>query len=417
MDKEHIDAHGIKVSTVSINPARVNVKTNAITESECDCLVQIFEQESKGEPGKMVAEGKGKDVTLNMDNAKLWSADAPNLYQCRVSLVKNGELIDDQTEVFGIRMISWGPKGLYVNGEQILLKGGCLHHDNGILGARSFAEAEIRKIKIMKEMGFNAIRSAHNPCSRSMLEACDYLGMYIMDETWDMWYQHKPCSFSLPVLHFPCIQPDFIFLPGDPCHHAGYTKRREISGFDPPEDSVRIYFSHDSRFIHRQIIRILALAHFTLSARRLHLRFCEGILIAGVSSRDAFRLILRFVVTVLRSVPAVKALICNPSPVCDDDNLQQVFIRIMVENRIDHIAGYIQNSGHFRHAHGPVLQNGVPPAVLLIAISGLSLIPFLKGSSLYAVAVRTYSRFPLRSLQSILAFAADVAPLHSGCPD
>lgn len=78
-----------------------------------------------------------------------------------------------------------------INGQETLLRGGCVHHDNGILGACAYAEAEERKVRIMKEYGYNAIRSAHNPCSRAMLDACDRLGMYMMDETWDMWYQHK----------------------------------------------------------------------------------------------------------------------------------------------------------------------------------------------------------------------------------
>ncbi|MBQ1290525.1 MAG: DUF4982 domain-containing protein, partial [Lachnospiraceae bacterium] len=82
-------------------------------------------------------------------------------------------------------------KGLFINGRETLLRGGCVHHDSGILGAATYAESEERRVRILKENGFNAIRSSHNPASTAMLEACDRLGMYVMDETFDMWYNRK----------------------------------------------------------------------------------------------------------------------------------------------------------------------------------------------------------------------------------
>lgn len=72
-----------------------------------------------------------------------------------------------------------------------MLKGGCLHHDEGLLGACEYEDAALRKVERMKEYGFNAIRSAHNPISEAMLRVCDSLGMYVMDELWDMWYSYK----------------------------------------------------------------------------------------------------------------------------------------------------------------------------------------------------------------------------------
>ena len=93
---------------------------------------------------------------------------------------------------FGIRELQWSAKtGLTVNGQRALLRGGCIHHDNGILGACGFSEAEERRVRILKEAGYNAIRSAHNPMSRAMLDACDKLGMYVMDECFDGWYTPK----------------------------------------------------------------------------------------------------------------------------------------------------------------------------------------------------------------------------------
>lgn len=99
---------------------------------------------------------------------------------------------NDIAEVrLGIRTISWDNKGFYVNGKSTLLRGGCVHHDNGILGIATPDEADDRRVRMMKEAGFNAIQSAHNPCSRAMLDACDELGVYMMDESLDMWFQHK----------------------------------------------------------------------------------------------------------------------------------------------------------------------------------------------------------------------------------
>jgi hypothetical protein len=105
--------------------------------------------------------------------------------------MENGITVDEVTESFGIRFVEWNTKGLFINGKETLLRGGCVHHDNGILGARSFSESEERRVRILKQAGYNAIRSAHNPASSAMLEACDKYGMYVMDETWDMWYGHK----------------------------------------------------------------------------------------------------------------------------------------------------------------------------------------------------------------------------------
>ena len=122
-----------------------------------------------------------------LDEAKLWSAEHPKLYKAIL------ETKTDRVEtLFGIRSLEWSAeKGFLVNGVATKLRGGCIHHDNGLLGACAFKDAEYRKVRILKEAGYNAIRSAHNPCSRYLLEACDELGMYVMDEAFDMWYIPK----------------------------------------------------------------------------------------------------------------------------------------------------------------------------------------------------------------------------------
>lgn len=180
--KAHILHQGVKITTLSYAPAKIRVQTEA---TGGDVSFEILDGET------VVATGKGTDTTLEIANAKLWNGETPNLYTCRVTLVENGTVTDTEEVKFGIRKIEWSNKGLFVNGKETLLRGGCVHHDNGILGACSFPEAEWRKAKIMKESGFNAIRSAHNPCSPDLLDACDALGLYMMDETFDHWYQAK----------------------------------------------------------------------------------------------------------------------------------------------------------------------------------------------------------------------------------
>lgn len=180
--KQHIKWQGVKIQTLSYAPAKIRVQTE---HTGGDVEAEILYG------GKIAAEAKGEDVEIQIPDAKLWSAKEPNLYQCRVTLKDGGEIKDQVVENFGIRVIEYSSQGLFINGEETLLKGGCVHHDNGILGAKSFAESEWRRVRILKESGYNAIRSSHNPCAIEMLKACDYYGMYMMDETWDMWFSHK----------------------------------------------------------------------------------------------------------------------------------------------------------------------------------------------------------------------------------
>lgn len=126
-------------------------------------------------------------VNLPLPGAALWSPESPSLYVCRVDF---GE---DSTEVvFGVRTVECTPeKGFCINGRRVILRGACVHHDNGLLGAVADPYAEARKVRLLRQAGYNAIRSAHNPCSRALLEACDEQGMLVMDEYVDMWYIHK----------------------------------------------------------------------------------------------------------------------------------------------------------------------------------------------------------------------------------
>ena len=182
-EKTHIAIDGVQVKALSYSPAQINVKTIA---NGGEAFVTILYQ------GKTVVEAvEGMDVTIDIPAAHLWSENSPNIYECQVKLFEHGKLTDEQTTNFGIRVIEWSTKGLFINGKETKLRGACIHHDNGILGACEFPATAERRARILKESGFNAIRCAHNPCSKALLDACDKEGIYVMDEFVDMWYEHK----------------------------------------------------------------------------------------------------------------------------------------------------------------------------------------------------------------------------------
>ena len=138
-----------------------------------------------------VTDGKF-EAEIQVDDPSLWDEDTPTLYDLSIELFEAEQSLDETSLKFGFRTISWdSANGLTVNGKKVLLRGSCIHHDNGILGAAAIDEAEDRKIRIHKEAGFNAIRSAHNPCSKAILNACDKYGVYVMDEFADHWLIHK----------------------------------------------------------------------------------------------------------------------------------------------------------------------------------------------------------------------------------
>lgn len=130
--------------------------------------------------------------------AKLWDDESPALYTVGSELIEEGKTIDRSEVRTGFRTITVDAgRGMRVNGREIKLRGACIHHDNGILGAATFQAAENKRAREIKEAGFNAIRSAHNPLSREMLSACDEYGIYVMDELSDMWFEEKnTCDFS-----------------------------------------------------------------------------------------------------------------------------------------------------------------------------------------------------------------------------
>lgn len=199
----HIKYQGVRITTLSYAPAKISVAISIETEDTAktkEVTVEVMDEEKVIAEKSVVVELQSSaqtsgncesDITLDIVNAKLWSDEAPNLYSCRVTLIENGKVVDEVNESFGIRLLSWNKNGFFVNGKETLLRGGCVHHDNGILGAASWEKSEWRRVRIMKEAGFNAIRSSHNPASEAMLRACDAYGMYVLDESFDTWYNRK----------------------------------------------------------------------------------------------------------------------------------------------------------------------------------------------------------------------------------
>lgn len=181
-DKEYIVPDGIKVTAISHSPAVIRVEVEAVKEEGTEIICEICDGSMKK------AEGRGSGFQTEIPDAKLWSAEEPNLYTLKASLLKKGKVMDVEEIKFGIRTLAWDEKnGFQVNGETVKLKGGCIHHDNGLLGACSYYKAEYRRVKKLKELGYNAIRYSHNPTGRMFLEICDELGIYVLDETFDQW--------------------------------------------------------------------------------------------------------------------------------------------------------------------------------------------------------------------------------------
>ena len=138
-------------------------------------------------------------VRFAVKDPDLWSPDSPVLYTLKTSLHEGDRLLDEAEDEFGIRTLSLDPvSGLKINGVETKLRGGCIHHDNGILGAVSLYDAEVFRMKNMKAAGFNAIRSAHHPAGKALLRACDHVGILVTDELSDMWnYQKNENDFAL----------------------------------------------------------------------------------------------------------------------------------------------------------------------------------------------------------------------------
>lgn len=203
-DPIHVAPWGVYVTTPQVTPqaALVQIRTRVLNQRESDHTVTLRsrilspsgEQVALAESATSILAGGEHEYAqaLKVTDPRLWSLESPHLYRLETGVWVDGTLVDSATTTFGIRSLEFDPeKGFLLNGQPVLLKGGCVHHDNGVLGSTSFARAEERKVEIHKASGFNAIRCAHNPPAPAFLDACDRLGMLIIDEAFDCWREGK----------------------------------------------------------------------------------------------------------------------------------------------------------------------------------------------------------------------------------
>ncbi|MGM0098121.1 hypothetical protein IGI69_003375 [Enterococcus sp. DIV1083b] len=200
----NIPVYGVKIkSSVTDDNCGVidldlTINNEDFNKKKLDLFVEIFNKE------KEVVTCQTYPITINghsmekinqklfVEDPLLWSCETPNLYSLAVSISEDNRILDKTTTKFGIRNLTLDPfNGLKINGEVVKLRGSCLHHDNGLIGAVSLENAERRKLEQLKKAGFNSIRSSHNPMSELALSICDELGILVMDELTDSWNQGK----------------------------------------------------------------------------------------------------------------------------------------------------------------------------------------------------------------------------------
>ena len=197
----HIDNYGVHIQSKVISPAFAQLSIETLLSKKKEDSTKPVDISYKIiAPNKsVVAEARISQTSSHIINNKIdiakpviWDIDAPQLYQAQIILWQNGKAIDSVTQSFGIRTIAFSTdKGFQLNGKTVKLKGGCIHHDNYFLGAKVYGVAEERKVRILKEAGYNAIRTSHNPMSSELLEACDKYGMLVVNEAFDMWSTKK----------------------------------------------------------------------------------------------------------------------------------------------------------------------------------------------------------------------------------
>jgi beta-galactosidase len=206
----HVAEWGVYVTTPAIkqNSAMTDIAVTTRNDggTEANATVTVNIKDKNGSVAgtskyNIILSGKSENITkkqVEVKNPLLWSVETPNLYSAEITIKVNDKIADTYKQTFGIRSIEVSAeKGFLLNGKSIELKGGCLHQDNGFLGSATIDRAEVRRVELMKANGFNAIRCAHNPPSETFLNACDRLGILVIDEFTDMWESHKnPQDYS-----------------------------------------------------------------------------------------------------------------------------------------------------------------------------------------------------------------------------
>jgi beta-galactosidase len=206
----HVAPWGVSVTTpeVSAERSKASIQTRIANESQSKSklILRTVVYDGAAAAGQSDAGAEiepGESVVVNQEIAvrtpALWSPESPHLYRAVTRVMQDGKTIDEVSTPFGIRSIEWSAeKGFLLNGKMVKMAGGCVHHDHGPLGAASFNRAEERRVEILKQAGFNAVRASHNPPSPAFLDACDRLGMLVIDEAFDCWSRPKnPHDYSV----------------------------------------------------------------------------------------------------------------------------------------------------------------------------------------------------------------------------
>ncbi|MER6013551.1 glycoside hydrolase family 2 TIM barrel-domain containing protein [Streptomyces bluensis] len=203
---------GVHVSTPVVGErrsvARVEVSLANLGEHPSSASVRVSVRDPRGrvvataqKPAQDLPSGTTATARLDLPvrQPELWSMDTPNLYSAHTEVLVGGRPVDTLTTTFGIRSLVWdGEAGFLLNGEPVEIMGGNVHHDHGPLGAVALDRSEERRVEILKEAGFNSIRTAHNPPTPALLDVCDRLGMLVMDEIFDVWDTGKnPQDYSV----------------------------------------------------------------------------------------------------------------------------------------------------------------------------------------------------------------------------
>ncbi|KIQ25479.1 beta-galactosidase [Flavobacterium sp. MEB061] len=200
----HVANWGVAVSTpeVSSKKATVLVKTTVKNETaaiqrivvKTDLFNKSLKNVGNNQTQVEVPANGEKEITqtIQVSNPMLWTPETPNLYQAQIQVLKDKKVLDDTKNNFGIRSLKFtAENGFQLNEKTVKINGGCVHHDNGCLGTAAFDRAEERKVELLKAGGFNAVRTSHNPPSEAFLDACDRLGLLVMDESFDCWKMGK----------------------------------------------------------------------------------------------------------------------------------------------------------------------------------------------------------------------------------
>ncbi|MBO4811577.1 MAG: DUF4982 domain-containing protein [Prevotella sp.] len=224
----HIAENGVRIWTAEANDRQAKINMSVWVGNEGQQTRQIDDIEVTFKVGTFTLtpqanELKQKQIVntqlkhgavatcgleYTVDQPRLWSPDDPYLYEATVRLKSEGRVIGERRVKFGIRTFTFDAnKGFVLNGQKVLINGACVHHDDGVLGAMAFDAAEIRKVRLMKEAGFNLIRTSHNPTTRAFLDACDSLGMLVIDEAFDGWREAKT-RFDYSTVIDSCYRED-----------------------------------------------------------------------------------------------------------------------------------------------------------------------------------------------------------------